>query len=108
MSTSPVSYCWAMAATSPWASRLSRAAILGSSDDGRTASLIVPSLLDSMASLAGARPGPRWLREAGPRRRDTATAPGAPYAAFGPAPAAFGPAFAAPVHGTSSPDPTKQ
>src|SRR5215469_5943904 len=32
--------------------------------------------------------GPRWLREAGPRRRDTATAPGAPYAAFGPAPAA--------------------
>src|SRR5215470_2019725 len=33
--------------------------------------------------------GPRWLRAAGPRRRDTATAPGAPYAAFGPAPAAF-------------------
>src|SRR6516225_12188925 len=30
----------------------------------------------------------RWLREAGPRRRDTATAPGAPYAAFGPAAAA--------------------
>src|SRR5215469_12138293 len=30
----------------------------------------------------------RWLREAGPRHRDTATAPGAPYAAFGPVPAA--------------------
>src|SRR6266568_8075574 len=30
----------------------------------------------------------RWLREACPRRRDTATAPGAPYAAFGPAAAA--------------------
>src|SRR5262249_45789844 len=30
----------------------------------------------------------RWLREAGPRRPDTATAAGAPYAAFGPAPAA--------------------
>src|SRR5215468_905099 len=30
----------------------------------------------------------RWLRKACPRRRDTATAPGAPYAAFGPAPAA--------------------
>src|SRR5215468_7895160 len=28
-------------------------------------------------------------RKACPRRRDTATAPGAPYAAFGPAPAAF-------------------
>src|SRR5215472_14383825 len=27
----------------------------------------------------------RWLREACPRRRDTATAPEAPYAAFGPA-----------------------
>src|SRR5215813_6601925 len=26
----------------------------------------------------------RWLREAGPRRRDTATAPGTPYAAFDP------------------------
>src|SRR5215469_15449383 len=33
--------------------------------------------------------GPRWLRAAGPRRRDPATALGAPYAAFGPAPAAF-------------------
>src|SRR5689334_10427673 len=30
----------------------------------------------------------RWLREACPRRRDTATAPGAPYAAFDPAAAA--------------------
>src|SRR6266567_3318455 len=30
----------------------------------------------------------RWLREACPRRRDTATAPGAPHAAFGPAAAA--------------------
>src|SRR5690348_13899999 len=29
--------------------------------------------------------GPPWLRETCPRRRDTATAPGAPYAAFGPA-----------------------
>src|SRR5262244_685119 len=47
MSTSPVSYCWAIAATSPFASRLSRAAIAGSSEDGRTA----PSLL---APLAGA------------------------------------------------------
>src|SRR6516165_7122224 len=37
--------------------------------------------------------GPRWLREAGPRRRDTATAPGAPHAAFGPAPAAGSPAL---------------
>src|SRR5260370_1023466 len=34
----------------------------------------------------------RWLREACPRRRDTATAPEAPYAAFGPAaPAERGP-----------------
>src|SRR5215470_10708312 len=32
--------------------------------------------------------GPPWLREAGPRHGDTATAPGAPYAAFGPVPAA--------------------
>src|SRR5262247_521829 len=30
----------------------------------------------------------RWLREACPRRRNTATAPGAPYTAFGPAAAA--------------------
>src|SRR6516225_3173466 len=30
----------------------------------------------------------RWLREACPRRRDTATAPDGPYAAFGPAAAA--------------------
>ncbi|HEV3067994.1 MAG TPA: imidazole glycerol phosphate synthase subunit HisF [Streptosporangiaceae bacterium] len=36
------------------------------------------------------RTAARWLREAGPRRRDTATAPGGPYAAFGPAAAASG------------------
>src|SRR6516162_72011 len=38
----------------------------------------------------------RWLRGAGPRRRDPSTAPGAPYAAFGPAPAARRPPSYAP------------
>src|SRR5262249_53014739 len=42
-----------------------------------------------MASLAGARPWRDSLAsEGGPRRRDTATAPGAPYAALGRAAAA--------------------
>ena len=45
MSTSPVSYCWAMAATSPCGSRLSRAAIAGSSEDGRAAWFTVAWLL---------------------------------------------------------------
>src|SRR5258708_22606003 len=47
MSTSPVSCCWAIAATSPFASRLSRAAMAGSSDDGRTAPWVTPVLLSS-------------------------------------------------------------
>src|ERR1700735_1957058 len=42
MSTSPVSYCWAMAATSPLASRFSRAAICGSSPDWLGAILMPP------------------------------------------------------------------
>src|SRR5260370_5678483 len=65
MSTSPVSCCWAIAATSPFASRLSRAAMAGSSDDGRTAPWVTPVLLSSSpdpTKLAqGAPPwNPRW------------------------------------------------
>src|SRR5215472_3263814 len=41
ISTSPVSYCWAIAAIRPSEFRLRRAATLGSSSDGRTASVIV-------------------------------------------------------------------
>src|SRR5215467_11727435 len=50
MSTSPVSYCWAMAATSPFASRLSRAAIAGSSRDGRLASTVTPRSYEARAA----------------------------------------------------------
>src|SRR5215469_9917903 len=61
----------------------------------RPATSPLPMLLASFSAILICLPpsralglGPRWLREAGPRRRDTATARGAPYAAFGPAPAA--------------------
>src|SRR5262249_22813309 len=49
----------------------------------------------------------RRLREACPRRRDTATAPGAPYAAFGPAPAACqsGASASAPLRSGACGDP---
>src|SRR5580704_17662387 len=57
MSTSPVSYCWVIAATSPFASRLSRAAIAGSSDDGRTALWVTPASSRLVAFLAGASLG---------------------------------------------------
>src|SRR3984957_10207240 len=52
MSTSPVSYCWAMAATRPLGSRLSRAAMAGSSAE--SAGLILCSLI---CRVSGKRAG---------------------------------------------------
>src|SRR5690606_29774401 len=61
MSTSPVSYCWAMAGTRPSGSRFSRSAILGSRLDGRGSDM-TRSLLQGRAAPDGAnrrpRPGP--------------------------------------------------
>src|SRR5229473_953479 len=62
MSTSPVSCCWAIAATSPFASRLSRAAIAGSSADGRTAFSVTPALLSWPSCPLILRSGRRFAR----------------------------------------------
>jgi len=66
---------WACRPGSPVASSACPAAA------GARTSVTAPSLPPSWAL--------RWLREACPRRRDTATPPGAPHAAFGPAAAAW-------------------
>src|ERR1700761_9621079 len=58
ISTSPVSYCCATAATRPLASRLSRAAIFGSRFDGRTASVIFDTLFCSASGARRCLPAP--------------------------------------------------
>src|SRR5690606_33180210 len=58
MSTSPVSYCWAMAGTRPSGSRFSRSAILGSRLDGRGSDM-ARSLLQGRAAPDGANRRPR-------------------------------------------------
>src|SRR5262245_11640860 len=66
MSTSPVSCCWAMAANSPFASRLSRAATAGSSADARPALSVTPeppsSSTDPMSGRQTARKGRAYHR----------------------------------------------
>src|SRR5215467_13786937 len=62
MSTSPVSCCWAMAATSPFASRLSRAAIAGSSADLPVTPVSLSSSPDPTSGRRTARRGRAYHR----------------------------------------------